>query len=127
MTVQHPEGTRVVYVGPPREDIKETLGVVVLDAKDARTRNVVQFDDGVTMSIACSDLVTQVEYERQRSDDAAQVLEEIDSDEFEVDPFLFRIWLIENTTLTEEQVSLVMLNRIFSEFRIFVKGEGDGA
>lgn len=131
MTVKHPEGTRVVYVGPTRDDIKETLGTVVLDAKDARNRNVVQFDDGASMSIACSDLITQAEAEAQvrhrgRPQDIPSPLESLTDEqreEFEVDPFAFRLWLIENTMLTEEQVTLNMLNRIFEEFRIFVKAE----
>lgn len=128
MTVKHPEGTRVVYVGPARDDIKEALGTVVLDAKDARRRNVVKFDDGATMSIHCDDLMTQAHYEAGlrsgRPEDTPSPLESLtveQRDEFEVDPFAFRLWLIENTTLTEEQVGLTMLSRLFEEFRIFVK------
>lgn len=123
MTVKHPEGTRVVYVGPQRDDIKEPMGTVVLDPKDARNRNVVHFDDGVTMSIHISDLMTQAEYEARDTPALAEDEEEalLPEGEFEVDPFAFRLWLLANTPLTEEQVSLHMLNRIFGEFRIFVK------
>lgn len=123
--MKHPENTRVVYVGPERDDIKERLGTVVLDPKDSRNRSVVVFDDGASMSIHMDDLVTQVAYEERQANPAVPAPVESLTDEqaasFKVDPFAFRLWLIENTTLTEEQVTLMFLVNVFSEFDIFVK------
>ncbi|HEU5091625.1 MAG TPA: hypothetical protein VFT30_03020 [Nitrospira sp.] len=127
MDSKPPEGTRVVYVGEPRDDIKEIFGTVVLDAKDARSRSVVAFDDGVQMSIHISDLTTQVQYEADQHPlsglgSTEEIMEGITvSESEEVDPFAFRIWLIENGMVTEEQCDLDWINKLFGEFRIFLK------